>query len=114
MDILNRILKLLAEQKRQQIELTNFLGLDKSTFSAWKNGKSTSYKKYLPEIAKFFSITIDELVGNDTLSENNSQFQLEDIYFSFAKSAQEEGIDPEDIELAIKTIKELKRKNKGV
>lgn len=63
-DILNEIIRLLSEQNRKQTELTDYLFLDKSTFSAWKSGKSESYKKYLPEISKFFSITIDELVNN--------------------------------------------------
>ena len=63
-DILNEIIRLLSEQNRKQIELTDYLLLDKSTFSAWKSGKSESYKKYLPEISRFFSITIDELVNN--------------------------------------------------
>lgn len=66
MDTLNRIIELLNRQNRQQKELTDFLGLEKSSFSAWKNGTSASYKKYLPEIANFFGISIDHLVGRKT------------------------------------------------
>lgn len=108
MGTLDNILELLAVQNRQQKELTDYLGVEKSTFSAWKNGKSASYKKYLPEIASFFSVTVDELVGN-TVDRNG----LDEAYFSFAKNAQDEGIDPADIELALKTIRELKYRNKG-
>ncbi len=72
MSILDKIVYWLGIKGKQQQELTNFLGLGKSTFSAWKSGKSYSYRKYLPEIASFFNMTVDELVGDygDTLSFN--------------------------------------------
>lgn len=107
MGTLDKIIELLEKQNRQQKELTDYLGVEKSTFSAWKNGKSASYKKYLPEIAKFFSITVDELIGNSV-----DRGGLDEAYFSLAKNAQDEGIDPKDIELALKTIRELKYRNK--
>ena len=106
MGTLDKIIELLAAQNRQQKELTDYLGVEKSTFSAWKNGKSASYKKYLPEIARFFSITVDELVGNTV-----DKYGLDEAYFSLAKSAQDEGIDPEDIMLAIRTIQKYKHRD---
>ena len=109
MNTLDKIISLLEEQNRQQKELTDYLGLEKSTFSAWKNGKSSSYKKYLPEIASFFRISVDELVG----AENAKTQQLDEAYFSLARKAQIEGIAPEDIELAINTIKAMRSRNKG-
>lgn len=108
MSIVDKIIMLLDEKKLNQKELTDYLEVDKSTFSQWKNGKSSSYKKYLPEIARFFSISVDELVGN---SKQNDE--LDEAYFSFAKRAQSEGIAPEDIELALKTIQELKYRGKN-
>lgn len=109
MNTLDKIISLLEEQKRQQKELTDYLGLEKSTFSAWKNGKSSSYKKYLPEIANFFRISVDELVG----AENAKTQQLDEAYFSLARKAQSEGIAPEDIELALNTIRAMRNRNKG-
>ncbi len=109
MDTLDKIISLLNEQNHQQKELTDYLGLEKSTFSAWKNGKSSSYKKYLPEIASFFKVSVDELVG----TESKKSIGLDEAYFSLAKRAQSEGIAPEDIELAINTIKAMRNKNKG-
>ena len=40
----------------------------------------------------------------------NSQQELSSIYLSFAKDAQQNKIDPEDIRLAIETIKALRAK----
>ena len=58
-----KIVDLLKEQNRQQKDLTDYLGIKRSVFSAWKSGTSASYKKYLPEIASFLSVSTDYLVG---------------------------------------------------
>ncbi len=69
MDILDRISLLLGN--REQKELTDYLGLKAVAFSEWKSGKSKSYRKYLIEIAEFFSVSIDYLVygKNSTMIE---------------------------------------------
>ena len=38
----------------------------------------------------------------------SSETELKGVYFNFAKEAQENGIDPDDIKLAIETIKKLR------
>lgn len=53
MSIIAKITQLLDSKKLSQKDLTDYLGIDKSTFSQWKNGKSKSYTKYITEIAKF-------------------------------------------------------------
>ncbi len=65
MEILNRIILLLKENKRKQIELTDYLGISKNAFTNWKIGDNKSYMKYLPQIAEFFDVSIDYLTGND-------------------------------------------------
>lgn len=65
MDTIAKISYLLEKNNRTQKELTDYLGLDKSTFSAWKNGKSKSYSKYFTQIAQFFNISIDYLLDNE-------------------------------------------------
>lgn len=60
MDILDRIVNLLND--RNQKELCDYLKLDKSAVTSWKNGSSKSYRKYLIEIAEFFDVSIDYLV----------------------------------------------------
>lgn len=107
MEIIDKISELLLLKNKTQKELTDYLGLDKSTFSAWKSGKSKSYNRYLKEIALFLDTSVNELVGVQT----NSDRELSNVYFSFAKKAQDNGIPPEDIELAINMILKLKDKN---
>lgn len=63
MDIINKILELLESNNRSQKELTDYLGIEKSIFSAWKSGKSQSYKKYIDKIAQYFDVSTDFLTG---------------------------------------------------
>lgn len=39
--------------------------------------------------------------------------ELDNVYFSLAKDAQQSGIDPDDIRLAIETIKSMKNRKAG-
>lgn len=60
---LDIIMDLLKQQKKTQKDLTDFLGITKNAFTNWKNGNNTSYLKKLPEIADFFNVTTDYLLG---------------------------------------------------
>ena len=64
MGTLDRISLLLTERKISQKDLTDYLGVDKSTFSQWKKGTSQSYNKYLSRIAEFFKVSVDWLTGD--------------------------------------------------
>lgn len=61
--IMDKISTLLKENNKTQKDLMDYLGLEKSTFTAWKSGKNMSYKKYLSEIAAFFNVSLDWLTG---------------------------------------------------
>lgn len=65
MDIVARILFLVKEKGKSQKELADYIGVSQQVVTDWKSGKSESYKKYLPKIASFFEISIDELAGNE-------------------------------------------------
>ena len=65
MEVLTNILALLKKQNKKQIELATCLGLSKNVFTEWKAGRNTSYKKYLPEIADFFGVSVEYLLGKE-------------------------------------------------
>lgn len=65
MSTIDKICNLLIEQHKTQKQLTDRLGIDKSTFTQWKNGKSKSYRKYIKEIASFFNVPIDTFFSDD-------------------------------------------------
>lgn len=62
-DTVNKIMERLKAQNLCQKDLTDHLGIKRSVFSAWKNGTSASYNKYLSDIASFLCVTTDYLVG---------------------------------------------------
>ena len=59
MDIMAKIQELLVENKKTQKELSFYLGLKPQAFSEWKANRNTSYMKRLPEIARFFGVSLD-------------------------------------------------------
>jgi phage repressor protein C with HTH and peptisase S24 domain len=64
MDILNRIIQLLKEHNYSQKDLTDYLNIEKSAFSAWKSGKSKSYLKHITDIAEYLDTTVAYLFGD--------------------------------------------------
>ncbi len=65
MHILNNIIKELSIQSKKQKDLCEHLGVGKQAFSDWKSGKSNSYTKYLPQIADYFGVSVDYLLGKE-------------------------------------------------
>lgn len=63
MDCLYKIIELMKEQKISQKDMTDRLGLSKASFSEWKAGRSSSYLKYLPQIAEILGVSVDCLLG---------------------------------------------------
>ena len=79
LEVLNNIILLLKERKKKQIELTDYLGISKNAFTNWKIGDNTSYIKHLPKIAEFFDVSVDYLLGKETLTtDNNFTYALYD------------------------------------
>ena len=57
-------LKLLRQEKGiGQVELAKKLGVSKGIISLWENGLREPSMSSLIEIAKFFNVSIDSLVG---------------------------------------------------
>lgn len=85
---LDIIIELLNEKNATQKDLCAYLNIKKQTFTNWKNGDNSSYKKYLPQIASFFGVSVDYLLGKTTeqkiTAEPDSEAQqLLDIFYSF-------------------------------
>ena len=61
--ILERIINELAVQNKPQQDLTDYLGINHTSFAAWKKGRNQSYKKYLHTIAEFLGVSVEYLRG---------------------------------------------------
>ena len=88
MSTLDRIIYLCKKCNKTQKDLTDYLGLEKSTFTSWKNGKTASYKKYINKIAEFFNVSTDYLL-NDKDSAIPKEPTIPTEYQSLISSYQE-------------------------
>ena len=122
MNTFNRINSLLKENHKKQIDLTNYLGIPKTQYTDWKTGRTASYQKYLPQIADFFNVSVDYLLGkteiktpvtdeSDELNEYLEQLKTRPemrMLFSLAKGATKE-----DVEKAVAIIEALRKTENG-
>lgn len=88
MDTLSRIICLLEQRGHTQSELTEFLGIKKSAFTDWKAGKSKSYVKYASNIADYFGVSVDYLLGrtNDPVDYEQDGDALAQIPLSYVEA----------------------------
>lgn len=120
MNTLEKILDELARTSHTQKELCEYLGIGKQAFSDWKAHKSTSYMKYLTQIADFFGVSVDYLAGkteartqyapgelDEYLEELKTRPELK-MLFSIAKDATKE-----EVEQTVAIIEALRKTKNG-
>lgn len=74
-----------------QDELANFLGVTKASVSKWENGQSMPDILLLPQLASYFDVTIDALLGYEPqLSKEQMQKIYLELAAAFAKEPFEE------------------------
>lgn len=80
---LNEKLKLLREEKGlTQEELAEALFVSRTAISKWESGRGCPSIDSLKAIAKYFGVTIDELISSDAiiaLAENDTKTKIEGI-----------------------------------
>lgn len=65
-----------------QEEMANFLNVTKASVSKWENGQSTPDIMLLPQIASYFAVSVDELLGYEP---QLSKEQIQKIYHELAE-----------------------------
>lgn len=80
--IADNIVRLRHDKKITQEQLAEFIGITKSSVSKWETGQSIPDIALLPQLAAFFDVTVDELIGyNPQLSKE----QIQKLYQEFAE-----------------------------
>lgn len=106
-------LKLLRKTKGlTQTQFASTFNISTGTIAMWETGKRMPDSETLKRIAQFFNVSIDYLLDNEKKLPDEFG-SLDDVYFSLAKELQDKEIDPDDIRIAIETIKTLKSKKAG-
>lgn len=86
LNIAENIVKLRHDKKITQEQLAEFIGVTKASVSKWENGQSTPDIVILPQLATFFDVTVDQLIGYTPLL---SKEQIQKLYQRFAKDFAE-------------------------
>lgn len=60
-----RLKELRQQKKLTQANVANSLGITQQSYARWENGKVTPSPEKLSQIAKFYGVTTDYLLGNE-------------------------------------------------
>ena len=80
--IAENIVRLRHEKKITQERLAEFLGVTKASVSKWETGQSMPDILMLPQLATYFDVKVDELMG---YVPQLSKEQIDRLYQEFAK-----------------------------
>lgn len=75
------ILEKRKEKKITQDELANYIGVSKASVSKWETGQSYPDIVFLPQLAAYFNISIDELIG---YSPDMTKEDIKNLYHKLA------------------------------
>ena len=71
-------------------ELAEYLGITPNVVTNWKNGSNKSYRKYLKEIANYFGVSVDYLMGNEESDTKKIPVSKKDDMYEIFKQLLEE------------------------
>ena len=108
---MNRLRELRQEIGITMKEVAESLHIPYTTYVNYEKGVREPNSEMLIKLADFYDCTIDYLLGKSEDNKSSTMDSaLDRIYLNLAKEAQEKGIDPDDIRLAIETINRIKKK----
>jgi len=76
---LRNILYLLWDNDVTELDFCLAIGINKSAVTDWKNGKTSSYKKYLPEIAGYFKTSVLDLTRAEFIADKLNAYTHEPV-----------------------------------
>ncbi len=107
MTLRDRIRELANSKGLSLPNLESELGFGNGTIVKWD--KSSPNTDKLQKVADYFNVSVDYLLGRE---KSPTDEELCGVYLNYAKEAQDAEIDPDDIKLAIETIKRIRNKDK--
>lgn len=85
LNLSDNIIRLRHEKKLTQEELADFMGVTKASVSKWEKGLNTPDLLLLPQLAAYFDVTVDELIGYEAqLSSEQIRRQYAELSKDFA------------------------------
>ena len=112
-DRAERIRSAIQEKGLSYSELERITGVSKSALQRYASGETKKIPvDVIEKIASATGVSARYLMGWDESETSVDATKIDDVYLSFARDAQDQGINPDDIRLAIETIKNMRNKKK--
>lgn len=106
MNSVERVKTICRERKIAISKLEKDLGFSNGYIGQLKKGVFPEDR--LRKIADYLKVSAEYLATGEEQSSDPLLAELDGVYLSLAREAQQNGISPEDIKLAIETIKRLR------
>lgn len=92
------------------LEVAKAVGVSEATVSRWESGDIENMRRdKIVALAKVLRLSPSVIMEWEEDDNNNDFNELSNVYLSFAKEAQDDGIDPHDIKIALEAIKRIRR-----
>nr|DAF48385.1 MAG TPA: Helix-turn-helix XRE-family like protein [Siphoviridae sp. ctWhl2] len=117
MDILlERIIECIGPRHGAKKELAEHLGIHPNVITNWLNGRNKSYRRYVNEIADFYGVSVDYLLGNADSKEKQPDSQNEnqavkDELIAFYGDVKDD-LTPDDIDDLMVAMRAKAERNK--
>lgn len=107
-ETVNRIILLLQEHHMTAKQYLEYMGLNRSALTDWKNRKAKPTADTIRKTAELFSVSTDYLMG---LTDNALPINADEMpamYFKLAKQAKEMDLSERDIDFILNVAKSYK------
>ena len=110
MEVGKRIKSLRTARGLTQEELGKLLGVKKAAVQKYENGSVENLKRAtVLKLAEIFDVSPSHLLGFDEIETAKSE-KIDGVYLNLARTAQDLELDPEDVELIMQTVAQLKKR----
>ena len=111
MEVGKRIRALRTARGLTQEELGKLLGVKKAAVQKYENGSVENLKRAtVLKLSEIFDVSPSYLMGFDEIDTAKAE-KNDGVYLNLARTAQNLDLDPEDLELIMQTVVQLKRRN---
>ena len=111
MEVGTRIRALRTARGLTQEEPGKLLGVKKAAVQKYENGSVENLKRAtVLKLSEIFDVSPSYLMGFDEIDTAKAE-KIDGVYLNLARTAQNLDLDPEDLELIMQTVVQLKRRN---
>ncbi|MCL2574072.1 MAG: helix-turn-helix domain-containing protein [Defluviitaleaceae bacterium] len=110
---MNRVKELREKKGLKQTDLAAMLEISQGTLSNWERGVHDPDNETLLRLAQIFECSVDYLLGSTELRKPQLG-ELDGLFMRVMQDAQESGITPHDLQLAVNFLKQAKERNDNI